>query len=93
VVAQPIADSDNLQQPTPATLAIGAKHKQFTEGDRVVIAEVGNIHQGQTGKIVAARSSSKENEYKVVLDNESHFTRELIIKIPKGCKFTYLMKL
>jgi hypothetical protein len=90
---KPIADSDNPQKPTPPTSAIGAKHKQFAEGDRVVIAEVGNTHHGQTGKIIAASSSSKEDKYRIALDKESHFVRELTIKIPKGCKFTYLMKL
>jgi len=93
VKAEPIAASDNPQEPTPPTPAIGAKHKQFTEGDRVVIAEVGNTHHGQTGKIIVARCGSKEDEYKVALDKESHFVRELTIKIPKGCKSTYLMKL
>ncbi len=90
VAAKPIADSNNSQELTPA---IGAKHKQFAEGDRVVIAEVGNTHHGQAGKVIAVRSGSKEDEYRVALDNESHFVRELSIKIPKGCKFTYLMKL
>ncbi|EGK83439.1 hypothetical protein MicvaDRAFT_0011 [Microcoleus vaginatus FGP-2] len=93
VVAQPIVASDNPQEPTPPTPAIGAKHKQFAEGDRVVIAEVGNTHHGQAGKVIAVRSGCKEDEYRIALDNESHFVRELTIKIPKGCKFTYLMKL
>jgi hypothetical protein len=90
---KPIADSDNPQKPTPPTSAIGANHKQFAEGDRVVIAEVGSTHHGQTGKIIAANSGSKEDEYRIALDKESHFVRELTIKIPKGCKYTYLMKL
>ncbi|MGB7891710.1 MAG: hypothetical protein WCF82_07395 [Microcoleus sp.] len=90
VVAKPIADRNNSQESTPA---IGAKHKQFAEGDRVVIAEVGNTHHGQAGKVIAVRSGSKEDEYRIAFDNESHFVRELTIKIPKGCKFTYLMKL
>jgi hypothetical protein len=90
---KPIADSDNLQEPTPPTPAIGANHKQFAEGDRVVIAEVGNAHHGQTGKIIAASSGSKEEEYRIALDKESHFVRELTIKIPKGSKYTFLMKL
>ena len=90
---KPIVDRDSSQKPTPATPAIGAKHKQFSEGDRVVIAEVGNTHHGQTGKIIAASSSSQEDKYRIALDKESHFVRELTIRIPKGCKFTYLMKL
>lgn len=93
VAAEPIADKDTPQEQTFSAPAIGANHKCFAEGDRVVIAEIGNIHHGQTGKIVGVRSSSKEDGYKIALDNESHFTRELTVKIPKGCKFTYLMKL
>jgi hypothetical protein len=90
---KPIADSDNPQEPTPPTPAIGANHKQFAEGDRVVIAEVGNAHHGQTGKIIAASSGSQEDQYRIALDKESHFVRELTIKIPKGSKYTFLMKL
>jgi hypothetical protein len=93
VTAKPIADSDNPQEPAPPTPAISAKHKQFAEGDRVVIAEVGNTHHGQTGKIIAASSGSKEDKYRIALDKESHFVRELTIKIPKGSKYTFLMKL
>jgi len=91
---KPIADdSDNPPEPTPSTPAIGANHKQFAEGDRVVIAEVGNIHHGQTGKIIAVSSGSKEDKYRIALDKESHFVRELTIKIPKGSKYTFLMKM
>jgi hypothetical protein len=90
---KPIADSDSPQEPIPSAPVIGANHKQFAKGDRVVIAEVGSTHHGQTGKIIAASSSSKEDKYRIALDKESHFVRELTIKIPKGCKFTYLMKL
>ena len=86
-------DSNDPQEPTPPTSAIGANHKQFAEGDRVVIAEVGSTHHGQTGKIIAARSGSKEDEYRIALDKESHFVRELTIRIPKGSKYTFLMKL
>jgi hypothetical protein len=91
---KPIADdSDNPPELTPPTPAIGANHKQFAEGDRVVIAEVGNIHHGQTGKIIAVSSGSKEDKYRIALDKESHFVRELTIKIPKGSKYTFLMKM
>jgi hypothetical protein len=92
-VQELIAGNDNPQEPTPPTPAIGAKHKEFAEGDRVVIAEVGNAHHGQTGKIIAASSGSREDEYRIALDKESHFVRELTIKIPKGSKYTFLMKL
>jgi hypothetical protein len=93
VTEKPSIDSDAPQEPTPATSAIGANHKQFAEGDRVVIAEVGSTHHGQTGKIIAARSGSKEDEYRIALDKESHFVRELTVKIPKRSKYTFLMKL
>src|SRR4028118_1490303 len=90
---KPITYSDNPQESAPPTPAIGANHKQFAEGDRVVIAEVGNANHGQTGKIIAASSGSKEDEYRIALDKESHFVRELTVKIPKGSKYTFLMKL
>jgi translation initiation factor IF-1 len=36
---------------TPSTPAkVGANHKEFKKGDRVVIAEVGSMHQGQHGE-------------------------------------------
>jgi hypothetical protein len=88
-----IADSDNAQEPIPPTPAIDSNHEQFTEGDRVVVAEVGNAHQGKTGKIIAARFGSKDDKYIIALDRKSPSAREVTIKIPKGCKLTYLMKL
>jgi hypothetical protein len=88
-----IADSDNSQEPTPPTSAISSNHEQFAEGDRVVVAEVGNTHHGKTGKIIAARFGSKDDKYIIALDRKSPSVRELTIKIPKGCKLTYLMKL
>jgi hypothetical protein len=91
--AKPIADSDNPQEPTPSTPAIGSNHEQFAEGDRVVIAEVGNSHHGKTGKIIAARFGSKDDKYIIALDRKSPSARELTIKIPKECKLTYLTKL
>jgi hypothetical protein len=93
VTPKPIADSENPQEPTPATPAISSNHEQFAEGDRVVIAEVGNAHQGKTGKIIAARSRSQDDKYIIALDRKSPSAREVTIKIPKGCKLTYLTKL
>jgi hypothetical protein len=90
---KPIADSDNSQEPTPSTPAIGSNHEQFAEGDRVVVAEVGNSHYGKTGKIIAARSRSQDDKYIIALDRKSPSARELTIKIPKGCKLTYLTRL
>jgi hypothetical protein len=91
--AKPIADSDNPQEPTPPTPAISSNHEQFAEGDRVVVAEVGNSHYGKTGKIIAARFGSKDDKYIIALDRKSPSARELTIKIPKECKVTYLTKL
>jgi hypothetical protein len=90
---KPIADSGNPQEATPPTPAIGSNHEQFAEGDRVVVAEVGNSHYGKTGKIIAARSRSQDDKYIIALDRKSPSARELTIKIPKGCKLTYLTKL
>ena len=88
-----IADSDNSQEPTPPTPAIDSNHEQFAEGDRVVVAQVGNAHYGKTGKIIAARSRSQDDKYIIALDRKSPSARELTIKIPKGCKLTYLTRL
>jgi hypothetical protein len=93
VTPKPIANSDNPQEPTPLTPAIASNHEQFAEGDRVVVAEVGNSHHGKTGKIIAARFGSKDDKYIIALDRKSPSARELTIKIPKGCKLTYLTKL
>jgi hypothetical protein len=90
---KPIADNDNPQEPTPPTPAIDSNHEQFAEGDRVVVVEVGNTHYGKTGKIIAARFGPKDDKYIIALDRKSHSVRELTIKIPKGCKLTYLTKL
>jgi hypothetical protein len=93
VTAKPIADSSNPQEATPPTPASDSNHEQFAEGDRVVVTEVGNSHYGKTGKIIAARSRSQDDKYIIALDRKSPSTRELTIKIPKGCKLTYLTKL
>jgi hypothetical protein len=90
---KPIANSDNSQEPTPPTSAISSNHEQFAEGDKVVVVEVGNSHYGKTGKIIAARSRSQDDKYIIALDRKSPSARELTIKIPKGCKLTYLTKL
>jgi hypothetical protein len=93
VTSKPITDSDNPQEPTPPTPAISSNHEQFAEGDRVVVAEVGNSHYGKTGKIIASRFGSKDDKYIIALDRKSPSARELTIKIPKECKVTYLTKL
>jgi hypothetical protein len=93
VTPKPIADSDNPQEPAPPTPAIASNHEQFAEGDRVVVAEVGNRHHGKTGKIIATRFGPKDDKYIIALDRKSPSARELTIKIPKESKLTYLMKL
>jgi hypothetical protein len=93
VTPKPIADSDNPQELTPPTPVIASNHEQFAQGDRVVVAEVGNSHHGKTGKIIVARFGPKDDKYIIALDRKSPSARELTIKIPKECKLTYLMKL
>ena len=90
VMPEPIADSDNPQEPTPPSPAIGPKHRKFAKGNTVVIAEPGNIHKGEKGKVIFTSYGSQEDEYRIALDKESHSVRELTIKIPKPCEFTYL---
>jgi hypothetical protein len=90
VTEKPIADSGNPQEVTPPTPAIGSNHEQFAKGNTVVIAEPGNIHKGEKGKVIFTSYGSQEDEYRIALDKESHSVRELTIKIPKPCKFTYL---
>jgi hypothetical protein len=79
---------------TPSTPAkVGAKHKEFKKGDRVVIAEVGSMHQGQHGEVVSVRYGSGETDYRVKLDKESRGSKQVRVTIPKGSKLTFLMKL
>jgi hypothetical protein len=87
---KPITDSDNPQEPTPPSPAISSKHRKFAKGNAVVIAEPGNIHKGEKGKVIFTSYGSQEDEYRIALDKESDSVRELTIKIPKPCKFTYL---
>jgi hypothetical protein len=91
VVEKPSADSDNPQEPAPPTSVIGSKHRKFAKGNTVVIAEAGNIHKGETGKVIFTRFGSQEDEYRIALHKESHSVREVTIKIPKPCRLTYLV--
>jgi hypothetical protein len=86
-----ITDSNNPQEPTPLTPAIGPKHRKFAKGNTVVIAEAGNIHKGETGKVIFTKFGSQEDEYRIALDRESHSVQEVTIKIPKPCRLTYLV--
>jgi len=81
-------------QVTPSTPAkVGANHKEFKKGDRVVIAEVGSKHQGQHGEVVSVRHGSGETDYRVKLDKESRGSKQVRVTVPKGSKLTFLMKL
>jgi len=87
-------DRELAAQVTPSTPAkVGAKHKEFKKGDRVVIAEVGTIHQGQHGEVVSVRYGSRETDYIVKLDKESRGSKQVRVTVPKGSKLTFLMKL
>jgi hypothetical protein len=87
---KPLADSDNPQEPTPPSPATSPKHRKFAKGNTVVIAEPGNLHKGEKGKVIFTSYGSQEDEYRIALDKESHSVREVTIKVPKPCKFTYL---
>jgi hypothetical protein len=87
-------DREPAVQVIPSNPAkVGAKHKEFKKGDRVVIAEVGTIHQGQHGEVVSVRYGSRETDYIVKLDKESRGSKQVRVTVPKGSKLTFLMKL
>jgi translation initiation factor IF-1 len=87
-------DCELAVQVTPSTPAkVGAKHKEFKKGDRVVIAEVDNLHQGQHGEVVHVGYGSRETDYIVKLDKESRGSKQVRVTVPKGSKLTFLMKL
>ena len=87
-------DSELAVSVTPSTPAkVGAKHKEFKKGDRVVIAEVGTMHQGQHGEVIHVGYGSRETDYIVKLDKESRGSKQVRVTVPKGSKLTFLMKL
>ena len=89
-VSQP-SNSEHTTLTTSSNSA--AKNRTFEVGDRVVIAEVGSIHQGQHGKVVSVGYGSRKTYYLVRLDKKSHNLNEVIVQVPKGSKDTFLMKL
>jgi hypothetical protein len=94
VQAHANVDSELAVSVTPSTPAkVGAKHKEFKKGDRVVIAEVGSMHQGQHGEVVSVRYGSGETDYRVKLDKESRGSKQVRVTVPNGSKLTFLMKL
>jgi leucyl aminopeptidase len=87
-------DCEPAVQVTPSTPAkVGANHKEFTKGDRVVIAEVDNLHHGQHGEVVYVGQGSRKTDYVVKLDKESRGSKQVRVTVPKGSKLTFLMKL
>ena len=94
VQAHANVDREPAVSVTPSTPAkVGANHKEFTKGDRVVIAEVGSMHQGQHGEVISVRYGSRETDYRVKLDKESRGSKQVRVTVPKGSKLTFLMKL
>jgi hypothetical protein len=69
------------------------RHKEFKVGDRVVIAEVDNLHQGQHGEVIHLVYGSRETDYIVKLDKESRGSKQVRVTVPKGSKLTFLMNL
>jgi KaiC/GvpD/RAD55 family RecA-like ATPase len=83
-------DSDLAVSVIPSTPAkVGANHKEFKKGDRVVIAEVDNLHQGQHGEVVHVGYGSRETDYIVKLDKESRGSKQVRVTVPKGSKLTF----
>jgi putative DNA primase/helicase len=89
----PASTPAKLPQPSPSTPAIKRHHKEFKVGDRVVIAEVGTMHQGQHGQVIHVGYGSRETDYIVKLDKESRGSKQVRVTIPNGSKLTFLMKL
>jgi hypothetical protein len=71
--------------------AVPSDQRSFEKGDRVVIVEVGNIHEGQHGEVVSVGYGSRETDYTVKLDKESRGIQRVRVTVPKGSKFTFLM--
>jgi hypothetical protein len=86
-----LSDSEHTTKPTNSKSA--AKHRTFEVGDRVVIAEVGTMHQGQHGEVVHVGYGSRKTDYIVKLDKESRGSKQVRVTVPKGSKLTFLMKL
>jgi putative DNA primase/helicase len=93
-VTVPPNTNPSKTQHKPVTPPVsGANHKEFKEGDRVVIADVDNLHQGQHGEVIYVGYGSGETNYIVKLDKESRGSKQVRVTVPKGSKLTFLMKL
>ncbi|MEG5176245.1 DUF3854 domain-containing protein [Microcoleus sp. B3-D7] len=92
----PAVPPAKLTQSPPSTPAtIGAKHREFKVGGRVVISEKGNIHEGQQGTLTHIGYGSRETDYQIKLDKVSHNVGQVIVSIPKSALMPalYLMNL
>jgi ribosomal protein L21E len=89
----PVQDTSPTQVPhkSHTSPTVGSKHKEFEVGDRVVIVEHGSIHHGQKGKVADIWHSSSETDYTIALDKESHFSKVVVVSVPKVSKFPFLM--
>jgi putative DNA primase/helicase len=81
-----------LPRPSCPTPAIKNHHKEFEVGARVRILDSG-LHHEKDGTVVAVFFGSTENQYRIVLDKESHRSKEVIINVPYSQKFPILMNL
>lgn len=79
------------QTPLPTPSNAGTKHKEFKEGDRVVIAEVGHQNEKLHGEIVSVDHGSGEKDYMVKLDKESRGIQRVGVTVPNYSKYPYLM--
>ena len=87
--ASPPVNSPVSPAQSPATKR---HHKEFKVGDRVRIVERG-LHHGRDGKVIAVYFGNTENNYRIALDKESHFHKEVTVTVPHAQKFPVLMSL
>jgi len=105
VVTSSPSDSENLLEQglnpvttppvttSPISPQLGKKHKEFNKGDRVVIVEVGSLHEGRHGEVLYVEYGSSDIDYTVKLDKESHGNQRVRVTVPHYSKLTFLMKL
>ena len=90
--ASPAQSPAEVLQSSPLSPAIGAKHKDFEKGDRVVIVEPRSLHEGEHGEVLYVGHGSRETDYLIRLDKKSHNLAEVTVQVPKGSKLTFLMR-
>lgn len=80
--------------PVQSPASVGAKHREFKVGGRVVISEKGNIHEGQHGTVTHIGYGSRETDYQIKLDKVSHNVGQVTVSIPNSVlPALYLMNL